>query len=124
MSYPFQTVDRQRVIWDPALGVGRTYVALAQAVGELIGLPTGLSENERLGGSDVDLAVFQRFTQGLYERCCSTKNFVLHGLLRGLLLTSIVMLEMGGGSIARTREERENGLLDDHGVYVRAMWEG
>jgi hypothetical protein len=101
--------------------VGRFYVALAQEAGELNGLSTGLTDNERLGGSDVDPAVFQQFTQALYDRYCSTNNFVLHGLLRGLLLTSIVMLEKGGGSVARNRE-REDGLLEDLGAYRRAMW--
>lgn len=122
MSYPFQAADRSRVLWDPALRVGQAYVALAREAGELQGTPTGLTENERLGGSDVDLAVFQQFTQGLYDRYCSTNNFVLHGLLRGLLLPSIVMLEKGGGSIART-PEGEDGLLEDLDSYVRAMWE-
>ncbi|MGI5253596.1 DUF6086 family protein [Actinacidiphila glaucinigra] len=122
MSYPFQTADTSRTLWDPALRVGQTYVALAREAGELSGMPTGLTDNERLGGSDVDLAVFQQFTQGLYDRYCSTNNFVLHGLLRGLLLTSIVMLEKGGGSIDRNRDG-ESGLLEDLDAYVRAMHE-
>lgn len=121
MSYPFQTSDRSRILWDPALKVGQAYLALAWEAGELNGLATGMTENERLGGSDVDLATFQQFTQGLYDRWCSTNNFVLHGLLRGLLLTSIVMLEKGGGSIARNHEW-EDGLLEDLDAYVRAMW--
>ncbi|MFC9948796.1 DUF6086 family protein [Streptomyces pratensis] len=123
MGYPFQSVDRPKILWDPALRVGQAYVALAREAGELNGLSTGLTENERLGGSDVDLVVFQQFTQGLYDSYCRTRNFVLHGLLRGLLLTSIVMLEKGGGSIARNRE-REDGLLEDLDAYARAMWEG
>ncbi|MFG3351164.1 DUF6086 family protein [Streptomyces sp. NPDC048001] len=120
MGYPFQTADRSRTLWDPALRVGQAYVALAQEAGALIGMSTGLTENERLGGSDVDLTVFEHFTQGLYDRYCSTNNFVLHGLLRGLLLTSIVMLEKGGGSITRTPED-EDGLLEDLDTYMRAM---
>ncbi|GAA2566381.1 MULTISPECIES: DUF6086 family protein [Streptomyces] len=121
MGYPFQTADGSRILWDPALRVGQAYVALAREAAELHGLPTGLTENERLGGSDVDPAAFQRFTQGLYDRYCSTNNFVLHGLLRGLLLSSIVMLEKTGGSIVRT-PGREDGLLEDLDSYVRAMW--
>ncbi|GAA3985070.1 hypothetical protein GCM10022384_36800 [Streptomyces marokkonensis] len=122
MGYPFQATDRSRTLWDPALRVGQAYVALAREAGELHGMSTGLTENERLGGSDVDLAVFQQFTQGLYDRYCATNNFVLHGLLRGLLLPSIVMLEKGGGSITRTPES-EDGLLAELDSYVRAMWE-
>ncbi|MFF8444842.1 DUF6086 family protein [Streptomyces californicus] len=121
MGYPFQSADRSRTLWDPALSVGQTYVALARKVGEQYGLPTGLTENERLGGSDVDLTVFQQFTQGVYDRYCSTNNFALHGLLRGLLLTSIVILEKGGGSVARNHQW-EDGLLEDLDAYVRAMW--
>ncbi|MFJ8980020.1 DUF6086 family protein [Streptomyces sp. NPDC102282] len=123
MGYPFQSADGARILWDPALRVGQAYVALAREAGELNGISTGLTDNERLGGSDVDLAAFQQFTQELYDRYCSTRNFVLHGLLRGLLLTSIVMLEKGGGSIARNHK-REDGLLDYLDAYVRAMGEG
>lgn len=86
----------------------------------MTGLPTGLTENEQIGGSDVELAEFQRFTQALYDQYCSTNSFVLHGLLRGFLLTSIVMLERGGGSLTR-HLEREDGLLDDLDAYVRYM---
>ncbi|MEU6621888.1 DUF6086 family protein [Streptomyces litmocidini] len=121
MSYPFQTAADSKIIWDPGIGVGRSYAVLATSIGDLLGVPTGLTFNERLGGSDVELAVFQRFTQTLYDRYCNTNNFVLHGLLRGLLLPSIVMLENGGGSIIRTPED-EAGLLNEHEAYVRAMW--
>ncbi|MFC7883101.1 DUF6086 family protein [Streptomyces sp. NPDC057376] len=121
MGYPFQAADRSGTLWDPALRVGEAYVALARQAGELHGEQTGLTENERLGGSDVDLAVFQQFTQGLYDRYCSTNNLVLHGLLRGLLLPAIVMLDKGGASITRTPED-EDGLLEDLDSYVRAMW--
>ncbi|MFE4305697.1 DUF6086 family protein [Streptomyces sp. NPDC056891] len=119
MSYPFQAADK-KTLWDPALGVGRAYVALAREAGELNGVPTGLTDNERLGGSDVDLSVFQQFTQALYDRYCSTNHFILHGLLRGLVLTSVVMLERGGGSITRTLEN-EDGLLEDLDAYARSM---
>ncbi|MFI8917380.1 DUF6086 family protein [Streptomyces sp. NPDC053513] len=121
MGYPFQTDDGSRIIWDPGFGVGQTFAALAQQTGDLLGVPTGLAFNQRLGGSDVELAVFQRFTQALYDRYCNTNSFVLHGLLRGLLLPSMVMLENGGGSIIRTPED-EAGLLNEHEAYVRAMW--
>ncbi|MFF3740061.1 DUF6086 family protein [Streptomyces sp. NPDC002566] len=121
MGYPFQTADGSRVIWDPGVGVGQTFAALAQQTGDLLGVPTGLAFDERLGGSSVDLAAFQRFTQALYDRYFNTNNFVLHGLLRGLLLASIVMLENGGGSITRTLEGEE-GLTEGHEAYTRAMW--
>ncbi|MET9376277.1 DUF6086 family protein [Streptomyces sp. NPDC003035] len=121
MSYPFRSIEGSKIIWDPGMGVGQTYAALAAETGALLEVPTGLTYSERLGGSEVDLALFQRFTQKLYDRYFNTNNFVLHGLLHGLLLSSIVMLENGGGSITRIPEE-EYGLLDDHGAYMRAMW--
>ncbi|MEV4949781.1 DUF6086 family protein [Streptomyces sp. NPDC053755] len=101
MSYPFQVAGSRTLIWDPGIGVGRTYAAFAEQTGDLLGLPTGLVYSERLGGSDVDLEVFQRFTQKLYDDYCNTNNFILHNILRGFLLASIVMLENGGGSIVR-----------------------
>ncbi|WP_052744384.1 DUF6086 family protein [Streptomyces odonnellii] len=120
LSYEFETAGRTRTIWDPALKVGKLYVSLAQGAGELLGLPTGLTPNER-GGCDVDMATFQTFTQGLYDRYCSTRHLVLLGLIKGLLISSIVMLENGGGTIVRT-PEREAGLLEDHDSFRRAMW--
>ncbi|MFE2560348.1 DUF6086 family protein [Streptomyces sp. NPDC059352] len=120
MGYPFAAAGRPGLLWDSGIGVGRTYVAFAQQAGDLLGVPTGLVYNERLGGSDVDLAVFQHFTQKLYDRYCNTNNHILHDFLRGLLLASIVMLENGGGSIARTAKD-EYGLLDDRDAYVRSM---
>jgi hypothetical protein len=120
MSRPPTSADRTRTLWDPALQVGRFYVFLARGVGETLGLPTGLTPNEH-GGADVDISTFQTFTQGLYDRFCATRNLLLHDLLRGVLLTSIVMLENGGGTIVRT-PEREAGLLEDHDDYIRRMW--
>lgn len=95
-------------------------MSLAQGAGELIRLPTGLTPNER-GGCDVDMESFQAFTQGMYEKYCSTNNVVMHGLLQGLLIASIVMLENGGGAITRN-PSLETGLLEDHEDFTRAMW--
>ncbi|MEV6204425.1 DUF6086 family protein [Streptomyces sp. NPDC051771] len=121
MSYPFRSTVTSRIVWDPGIGVGRAFAALAAEMGALLEVPTGLTYVDRLGGSDVDIAVFQGFTQKLYDSHFNTNNFVLHGLLRGLLLTSLVMLENGGGSIVRSPES-EGGELDEHDAYVRAMW--
>ncbi|MFE4829260.1 DUF6086 family protein [Streptomyces sp. NPDC056672] len=120
LSYQFETADRTRTIWDPALNVGKLYMSLAQGVGELLRLPTGLTPNER-GGCDVDMGTFQTFTQGMYDKYCSTNHFILRRLLRGLLVSSIVMLENGDGTIIRT-PERETGLLEDKDDFTRSMW--
>lgn len=120
LSYEFETADRTRVLWDPSLTVGRLYVSLAQEAGGLLGLATGLAPNER-GGADVDLDTFQAFAQGLYDAYCSTSNFIMHELLRGLLVSSLVLLKKGGGTVARDPEQ-EAGLLDKHDAYMRAMW--
>ncbi|WP_323188303.1 DUF6086 family protein [Streptomyces sp. NBC_00249] len=120
LSYPFETENRTKTIWDPALRVGQIYVSIAHSAGHLLGLPTGVTPNER-GGADVDIQTFQAFTQRVYDTCCSTNNFIMHDLMRGMLLASIVMLENGGGTITRT-PEREAGLLDSHDLYRRGMW--
>lgn len=120
LSYEFETADRTRTLWDPALRVGQLYVSLAQGAGDQLGLPTGLTPNER-GGADVDLETFGAFTQALYDAYCSTRHFIMHDMMRGLLLASIVMLENGGGAIIRV-QEREAGLLTEHEAYVRGMW--
>ncbi len=120
MSYEFETANRTRTVWDPALNVGKLYVSLAQGVSELLRLPTGLTPNER-GGCDVDMETFQAFSQGMYDRYCSTNHLILQGLIRGLLVTSLVMLQNAGGEIIRT-PEREMGLLEDHDAFKRGMW--
>ncbi|WP_158715217.1 DUF6086 family protein [Kitasatospora phosalacinea] len=120
VGHPFQTADGSKILWYPALRVGQLYAAFAAEAGTLMGVPTGLTDNERLGGTDVDVAVFQQFTQALYDRHRRSNHFVLHGLLRGVLLPSIVMLENGGGSITRTLQG-EAGLFDDHDTYKRGM---
>ncbi|MFF9505186.1 DUF6086 family protein [Streptomyces sp. NPDC014656] len=72
--------------------------------------PTGLTYGDRLGGSDVDVKVFQRFTQAPYDRYTHADSFALDGLLRGLRLPSLVMPERGGGTITREPDE-EAGLM-------------
>ncbi|MFJ6086405.1 DUF6086 family protein [Streptomyces sp. NPDC092369] len=120
LSYTFETADRSRTLWDPGIGVGQLYVALAEGAGQLLGLPTGLTPNER-GGADVDLEMFQAFTQGMYNKYFVTENVIMHDLMRGLLLASMVMLETSGGAINRA-PERERDLLEKRDTYVRAMW--
>ncbi|MFE1309077.1 DUF6086 family protein [Streptomyces sp. NPDC058755] len=122
LSYAFETPDHTRTLWDPALRVGQLYMSLAQGVGEQLDLPTGLTPNAR-GGAYVDLGTFQVFAQGMYDAYCSTRHLIMHDLLRGLLLSSIVMLENGGHGIVRT-PEHEAGLLTEHDTYVRGMWVG
>ncbi|MFF4039745.1 DUF6086 family protein [Streptomyces sp. NPDC001816] len=120
LSYEFETPDHTKTLWDPALRVGKVYVCVAQGVGEHLDLPTGLTPNAR-GGAYVDLGTFQQFTQGMYNAYCSTGHFILRDLLRGLLLSSIVMLENGGRTIVRD-PECEAGLLAERDAYVRGMW--
>ncbi|WP_405007283.1 DUF6086 family protein [Kitasatospora purpeofusca] len=120
LGHPFQTVDGSKILWYPALRVGQLYVGIAAEVGALLNVPTGLIDNERLGGSDVELDTFRQFTQAVYDRYCGTNHLVLHGLVRGMLLPSIVMLENGGGSITRTLQD-EADLFDDYDLYKRRM---
>jgi hypothetical protein len=93
---------------------------MAQSAGDLLRLPTGLTPNER-GGCDVTIETFQAFTQGMYDKYCSSNHPILRGLIRGLLMASIVMLEKGGGTVVRT-PEREAGFLAEHEEFTRGMW--
>ncbi|MFJ3610806.1 DUF6086 family protein [Streptomyces hydrogenans] len=120
MSYPFQSAPDSTLIWDPGIGVGRAYVSFAEETGKSLGVPTGLTYSDRLGGSNIDVEVFQRFTQALYDRYTETGSFVLHGLLRGLLLPSLVMLERCGGTITH-KPEKEAGLMEGYADYRRFM---
>ncbi|MFE6749410.1 DUF6086 family protein [Kitasatospora purpeofusca] len=120
LGHPFETVDGSKILWYPALRVGQLYVGIATEVGAVLNVPTGLIDNERLGGSDVELDTFQQFTQAAYDWYCGTNHLVLRGLVRGMLLPAIVMLDNGGGSITRT-PEGEADLFDDYDLYKRRM---
>ncbi|WMX47269.1 DUF6086 family protein [Streptomyces roseicoloratus] len=119
MGYPYQ-LDGD-MLWDAGYHSGRLYLSLVQGAAECLELPTGLTRNDRLGGCDVELPVFRVFVEGLYESYSRTDhNPVLDGLSRGLLVTSLVLLDMAGSPIPLSAEHEE-ALRGEMGSFGRSM---
>ncbi|MCX4487812.1 DUF6086 family protein [Streptomyces anulatus] len=117
MSYYFD-IDGETV-WDAGSRTGRLYASLAEGAAESMGLPSGLTPNEQ-GGCDIDLPAFRIFTEGLYETYSSTRNPVLHGVVRGVLIASLVVLEAAGTPIT-LKPEHEKTLREEKKNFARAM---
>ncbi len=72
------------------------------------------------GGCDIELPAFQAFVEGLYDSYSSTRNPVLHGMIRGLLIASLILLEQAGASIA-LKPEHEDAFWEEKVDFGRAM---
>lgn len=118
MSYPYELDDE--MLWDAGFQSGRLYFSLAQGAAEIIQRPTGLTHNDRLGGCDIELPTFRVFVEGLYDSYSRTNSAVLQGLWRGLLVTSLVLLDMAGSPITLSAEHEE-ALRSDMASFGRSM---
>ncbi|MFD7321480.1 DUF6086 family protein [Streptomyces sp. NPDC059875] len=118
MSYPYALDDE--TLWDAGYQSGRLYFSLAQGAAEHLELSTGLTRNDRLGGCDIELPTFEVFVEGLYDSYARTNSEVLQGLWRGLLVTSLVLLDMAGSSI-RMSAEHEKALRREMSSVGRSM---
>ncbi|MDV5147350.1 DUF6086 family protein [Streptomyces sp. SBC-4] len=118
LSYPYE-LDGE-TLWDAGSYSGRLYLSLVKGAAEHLELPSGLIENARIGGCDIDLPAFRVFVEGLYESYSSAGNPVLLGLSRGLLATSLVLLDMAGSSLM-LRAEHEEVLRSEMASYGRSM---
>lgn len=103
MGYIFDIDDE--TVWSPSLWVGQLYVNLAEAIARTLELPTGL-ETVAEDMYDINPPVFSEFTSALVNNYFSTRHVVAQELLRGVLLTSLVMLQRGGVEIAPDGEEQ------------------
>ncbi|ELP62106.1 MULTISPECIES: DUF6086 family protein [Streptomyces] len=117
MSYPFE--HGTETLWDAGYHSGKLYASLAQGTAEFLELPSGLTPNAQ-GGCDVDPIAFQAFVEGLYRSYSATRNELLHGLVHGLLLTSLVLLDRAGGSIG-LRPEHQDAFVSEKAALARSM---
>ncbi|MFE0628876.1 DUF6086 family protein [Streptomyces sp. NPDC058864] len=118
MSYPYELDDE--TLWDAGYASGRLYFSLTQSAAEHLELPSGLIENDRLGGCDVELPEFRAFVEGVYDAYSRTNSAVLQGLWRGLLVTSLVLLDMAGSPITLSTEHEE-ALRSEMASFGRSM---
>lgn len=117
MSYYFEVSGE--TVWDPALRIAKWYIALAESTAELMRLPTGLAPSEQ-DTCEIDPKLFRGFVEGLYEVYFSTRHPVQHGLIKGLLLTSLVVLERTG-TVITPKSEKEKPLWGEKQALARSM---
>ncbi|MEU2281993.1 DUF6086 family protein [Streptomyces sp. NPDC013178] len=117
MSYPFECGDK--TVWDAGYYSGQLYASLARGAAEFLEVPSGLTPT-REGGCEVDPAALLTFTAQLYDRYSSTRNHVLHSLVHGLLITSLVLVERTGGVII-LRPEHEATLGREKSAFAGSM---
>ncbi|MEU0274148.1 DUF6086 family protein [Streptomyces sp. NPDC006307] len=118
MSYPYELDDE--TLWEAGYHSGRLYFFLAQGAAEYLELPTGLARNDRIGGCDIELPTSRAFVEGLYDSHSRTNSPLLRGLWHGLLVTSLVLLDMAGPSIT-LRAEDEEALRGEMASFGRSM---
>jgi hypothetical protein len=117
LSYPFEYGDE--TLWDAGYHSGQLYASLAQGAAGFLNVPSGLTPTQQ-GGCAVDREAFQAFVQQLYDLCASTSNEVLRGLAHGLLVTSLVLLDRSGGTVA-LRSEDATALREATSALARSM---
>ena len=120
LSYPYELGGE--TLWDAGYFSGKLYASLARGAAEFVELPTGLTPTPQ-GSCDVELPTFRAFVQGLYAHYSSTSNPVIHGLARGLLVTSLVLLEHAGAPIT-LKPEHEEALKEEKTAFARSMGQG
>ncbi|MFF4589115.1 DUF6086 family protein [Streptomyces sp. NPDC001388] len=117
MSHPFECGDE--TVWDAGYHSGRLYEALAGGATGFLGVPSGLTPTPE-GGCEVDPAALLTFTERLYDHYAATRNEVIHGLVHGLLVTSLVLVERTGGTLV-LRPEHEASLGREKTALARSM---
>jgi hypothetical protein len=105
MSYVFDVDDV--TVWSPSLRVGKLYVQIMSGISEVLVLPTGLNP---LASDfyDIDLDVFECFVRAIFDLYVSASHDILKGMIEGVLLPSLVMLDRAGRGITpRSNAEAE-----------------
>lgn len=117
MSYYFTVSGKD--VWDPALRIGHLFVSLAEGAAVVLGVPSGLSPSDD-DTCEVEPQVFLRFVGALVECYSSSRHPVRRSLIRGILLTSLVILERGGLDVPSGTEDGED-LMAEARVLAKAM---
>ncbi|RXS67668.1 hypothetical protein EST92_27535 [Streptomyces sp. TM32] len=68
----------------------------------------------------MDVPVFRQFVEALLACYASTRHPVQHGLMQGVLLASLVMLERGGVKMS-PKSERAAFFLEEVEMFAGSM---
>jgi Family of unknown function (DUF6086) len=117
VSYIFDVGDE--TVWSPALRVGELFVGQLRLAAISVKQETGL----KAVASDmyeIDIEEFELFVRKMFNEYSSSNNFIYRELLRGMLATSLVLLERAGVVIEPVTDDQRSfiGELD---AYSRAM---
>ncbi|MFD0508469.1 DUF6086 family protein [Streptomyces chiangmaiensis] len=92
-----------------------------RAARRICGVRFGWSCGQRPRGEcDVDLPVFRAFVERLYRGYASTSSPHIHGFMRSLLITSLILLESAGTPLA-LKPEHEEAFREERATLTRAM---
>jgi hypothetical protein len=96
VSYPFHLSGVQ--VWDPALTVGKLFLAQADGIAGILDVPSGLTPL-RDGTCAVDPERFPGFAAELGRRYFASQHPVLLALAHGVLIVCFVILRRGGATL-------------------------
>src|SRR3954454_10845786 len=117
MSMPFEVDGKD--VWDPALGIGTMFIALAGAAAEVLGQQSGMAVR-RDGTCEIDSTTFRPFVAALRKAHVSTNHPVQHRQIDGILLISLELLDRAGMQLDAS-SEAEVQLLDEARWFGRSM---
>ncbi|SUA31522.1 Uncharacterised protein [Mycolicibacterium fortuitum] len=105
MSFIFEVGDD--TVWSPALRVGELYVRFVTQVGDLLGVPTGLSAMAS-DYYEIDPDAFEVLVKKIFEETFRSTHQIGRAMLESVLAPSVVILERIGRPLsADTPEELE-----------------
>lgn len=118
MGYIFDVDDE--TVWSPSLSTGRLYVGLTNCIAEIENCGTGLTAIAD-DMYEIDLPDFRVLVERVYKSYCSTRHHIYRGQLNGWILTSLVLLKRGGGSVEKTPGDADEPLWGQIDTYEKAM---
>ncbi|WP_162788565.1 DUF6086 family protein [Amycolatopsis albispora] len=98
-------------VWSPASRVGETYLALAEGLAGLVGVPTGFTAMAA-DFHEVDIVRFQAFTEHVFREYFRSGHELRRMMVDGVLRPSVVMLTRGGARIEPETEEQRVYLAE------------
>lgn len=108
-------------LWRPTNDVSCTFMSIADAMSEILGVDSGISEAAE-GVHEIDIRVFHRFTAALVERYCETDQGILRTLTAGFIATCLVLINRAGYSAPEvTDPEQQQAWLTLRDQHAQAM---
>ncbi len=95
--------------WSPSLQVGNLYVRIMSGISEVLDISTGLIPLTS-DLYDIDIDAFEHFVHAIFDLYVSASHDILKGMVEGVLLPSLVILDRTGRGIAPKSKAEEEVL--------------